>query len=149
MTLFLSTFVNKIDRKGRVSVPASFRPLLAGPDFSGVVLFRSWKHPALEGYRMGDMQELARQVETLDTFSDSHDDAATSIFADARPLPFDAEGRIILPEDLVAHAGLGDAACFAGRGRTFQIWEPKAFQLWQAQARQRVQQAGLTLKSPV
>ena len=49
MALFLSTFVNKIDRKGRISVPASFRVAVAGQSFHGVILYRSHKHPAIEG----------------------------------------------------------------------------------------------------
>ena len=47
--MFLSTYVNKVDRKGRVSVPATFRASLAAETqrFPGVIVFPSYKYPAL------------------------------------------------------------------------------------------------------
>jgi MraZ protein len=146
VALFLSTYTNKIDRKGRLSVPAPFRASLTEQDFKGVVAFRSWKHPALDCFGMDTMQSLGASLNALDLFSDTQDDLAAAIFADARPLAFDNEGRILLPEDLVAHANLTEQACLVGRGQTFQIWEPQAFAAYQTEARSRVKSAGLTLK---
>ncbi len=68
MTLFLSTFVNKIDKKGRISVPASFRQALAQQSFQGVVVFRSYKFPAIEGMGIERMERLSSSVDELDLF---------------------------------------------------------------------------------
>ena len=146
MALFLSTYTNKLDRKGRLSVPAPFRAALADQAFKGVVAFRSCKYPALDCFGMDRMESLGHSLDALDLFSDTQDDLAATIFADARPLAFDTEGRILLPEDLITHANLTEQAAFVGRGHTFQIWEPIAFAAWQAEARSRVRSAGLTLK---
>lgn len=146
MALFLSTYTNKLDRKGRLSVPAPFRAALADQAFKGVVAFRSCKYPALDCFGMDRMESLGHSLDALDLFSDTQDDLAATIFADARPLAFDTEGRIILPEDLITHANLTEQAAFVGRGHTFQIWEPTAFAAWQTEARSRVRSAGLTLK---
>ncbi len=146
MALFLSTYTNKLDRKGRLSVPAPFRAALADQVFKGVVVFRSCKSPALDCVGMDRMEALSQSLDALDLFSDAQDDLAATLFADARPLAFDNEGRILLPEDLITHARLGEQAAFVGRGRTFQIWEPAAFAAYQAEARSRVKSAGLTLK---
>lgn len=126
MALFLSTFVNKIDKKGRVSVPASFRAALSGQSFTGIVAFPSFALAALEASGMDRFEQLASSVDELDPFSDQRDNLATAIFARTVQMPFDSEGRIMLTEPLLAHAGLDDQAAFVGQGRTFQIWSPSA-----------------------
>ena len=65
MALFLSTTINKIDKKGRVSVPASLRAALQLQDFSGVVLFRSLIHPILEGCSYDRMVQLSQHYDNL------------------------------------------------------------------------------------
>lgn len=146
MALFLSTFINKIDKKGRVSVPASFRATLADQAYPGIIIFRSYKHPALDGMGIDRMQKLSDSVDTMDLFSDAQDDLNTSIFADSHMLAFDGDGRVMLPQALIDHANLSDAAAFVGRGATFQIWNPETFETMQAQARARVREGQVTLK---
>jgi MraZ protein len=146
MALFLSTFVNKIDKKGRVSVPATFRAALTGDAFQGIVAFRSYKHKTIEACSMERMQRLCSSVDDLDFFSDAQDDLASTIFADALQLPLDGDGRIILPQSLLDHAGITEFASFVGRGATFQIWMPEAFQEFQDLARARVTEQQTTLK---
>lgn len=145
MGLFLSTYINKIDGKGRVSVPAGFRAALAANPFQGIVVFRARSHAALEGFGMDDMTEIAARLDHFDLFSDTQDDLAGMIFAEARQLPFDGDGRIVLPEDLRSFCGMTDKAAFVGMGRKFQIWEPAALEKRLADARQNVQDKGLTV----
>jgi MraZ protein len=144
--LFFSTFVNKVDRKGRVSVPATFRAALEGSSFQGVILFRSFRLAALDGSGIDRMEELSARIDALDEFSEDRE-ALASIFADAQQLPFDGEGRIILPEALSAHAGITETAAFVGLGRTFQIWEPQSFEKHQQELRERARRQGTTLPS--
>jgi len=144
MGIFLSTFVNRLDKKGRVSVPSTFRSALAGQSFQGVILFRSYTLQAVEGFGMDRMEKLSLQLDTLDLFSDDQNDLAASIFADAHQLPFDGEGRVLLPEALCAHAGLSEQVAFVGRGATFQIWEPDAFKHHQEAARERLKASKLS-----
>lgn len=146
MALFLSTFVNKIDKKGRISVPAPFRASLSGESFQGIIAFRSHKYNAIEACNMDRMQSLSASVDDLDFFSDAQDDLSSTIFADAQQLPLDGDGRIVLPQSLREHAGLKDSAAFVGRGATFQIWEPGAFQAHQEEARARVKSQQATVK---
>ena len=145
MALFLSTYTNKVDRKGRVSVPASFRTALSGETFQGIVLFRSHTHDCLEGFGHSAMEELGDRLDHYDLFSAEQDDMATAIFGQAAALPFDGDGRIILPSDLIAFAGLDEQAAFVGLGRKFQVWNPDAFEKRKDAARKAVQDNGLTL----
>src|SRR3546814_19771945 len=70
------------------------------------------------------MEQLNARVQDIALFSETHDDLATTIFAESQQLPFDSTGRIQLPEPLRDHAGIGDKAAFVGMGTLFRIWEP-------------------------
>ena len=151
MTHFLGTHVNKLDAKGRISIPASFRASLRGGpgdasvSVTSLVLRPSHNQPCIEAWPSAAFHALATPLERLDVFSEEHDDLAATIYADAYPLEADKEGRIVLPDNLVAHAGLTDTAVFMGLGRTFQIWEPAAAERRRAEARERARSRGLTL----
>ncbi|ETZ07123.1 protein MraZ [Holospora obtusa F1] len=138
MQLFLSTFQNKIDKKGRVSVPASFRAVLSDQTFQGIVVFRSLTHPAIEGFSMTRMEKLSQDLDQLDAFSQDYEDWTASIFADSHQLPFDSEGRVQLPEIFCNYAGITDVVAFIGRGKSFQLWNPSTFEMYQNQARDRL-----------
>jgi len=146
MALFLSTYVNKVDQKGRVSVPAQFRAALVAQGAKEIVLFCSGRHKALEGFSLSHMEEVARRLdEGLDLFSDAQDDLSASVFGEALQLSFDGDGRIVLPGDLLAFIGVRDQAAFVGLGHKFQIWEPAALEARKAAARQRVKEKNLTI----
>lgn len=144
VALFLSTFVNKVDRKGRVSVPASFRAALTSQSFAGIVAFRSFKTAAIEASGIDRIEEMSARLDALDQFSEDNESLA-SIFADAQQLAFDSEGRIVLPQALAEHAGITESAAFVGLGRTFQIWEPEAHKAHQGELRERAKRQGTTL----
>ena len=140
MPLFLSTHVNKVDKKGRVSVPASYRSALAGQGWEGVVCLPSVVNPALDGCDLAFMEKLSsEQSQGMQAFSRSKDAFSSTVFAAARQLPFDSEGRIILPEAFMKHAGITESACFVGQGSTFQIWEPGRFEAHQKQSWQALE----------
>jgi MraZ protein len=134
MPMFLSTYTNKVDKKGRVSVPAPFRAAVSAPDFNGIVVFPSLKHAAIEGAGMDYIAKLTAIIDQLPPFSDEAD-AFSAILASCHQLAFDPEGRIMIPDELMAGAGISDQVCFVGRGQTFQIWEPGAWKVAEAEAR--------------
>ena len=146
MAMFLSTTTNKVDRKGRVSVPAAFRAVLSGQAFHGIVAFPSFKHAAVQCGGMDWMEKLGAGVDAYDMFSDEHDTLTAALFANAQQLAFDGEGRIMLPEALIAHAGLSEQAAFVGRGPLFEIWNPDAFATYQSDAVRQAAEKGLTLR---
>lgn len=147
MELFFSTFVNKVDRKGRVSVPATFRAAVADQSFPGIVVFPSFKYEALEASGIKRMEEMTTRQATLDEFSDEHENIGM-LFATSQALPFDTEGRIVLPEALAEYAHISDAAAFVGLGKSFQIWEPNRLADHQASVRERARQQGTRLPPP-
>jgi MraZ protein len=145
--LFLSTFVNKVDRKGRVSVPATFRSALATHRHPNqVVLIPSFKFEAIDGTSSDHLTEMMEGLNTLDQYSDRRDDLAL-LFAESRALQIDGEGRIVLPDDLKDHAHIEGEVAFVGLGTMFQLWEPGRFNRHRAEARERSRRGGVTLPS--
>ena len=138
MSLFLSSYENRLDAKGRVSVPASFRASLNSEKFAGVVLYRSFTNNCIEGLSMSRMEQLAGAADKMGVFDGTLDDLSAMLFADARQLSFDVTGRIMIPADLLAHAGITNRAIFVGRGNSFQIWNPDAFHRAQDDALSRL-----------
>ena len=152
MTHFLGTHQNRLDAKGRVSVPAPFRAALkATSDANGngtqLVLRPSHQHPCIEGWPPAEFAALSNPLSELGLFSPEHDDLAASLYADAFPIETDKEGRVVLPPDLVAYAGLTDGVVFMGLGRIFQIWEPAAAERRRAEARERARVHGFSLRT--
>ncbi|MBI0534254.1 transcriptional regulator MraZ [Roseomonas sp. KE2513] len=145
MTHFMGTFTGKLDRKGRVSVPASFRAALERMGSPDLVLRLSHTDPCIEAWPLTTFETMAGGLDRLEVFSEEHDDLALSLFADAYPMRPDGDGRVMLADEVVAHAGLKEAISFVGRGPSFQIWEPGAAAKRVAEARQRARERGLTV----
>jgi MraZ protein len=98
----------------------------------------------MEACSLEFMERLDQSVSDFDLFSEAHDDLAFNIFAESLQLPFDGEGRVILPVALLEITGIKERAAFVGKGPTFQIWEPSALEDRKMEARQRA--PNLTLR---
>lgn len=132
MTVFLSSYLNGVDKKGRVSVPASFRHEMAAHARQQVVVYAAPDAGSNGGYLYGwaydDFVKLAEKIQQLPALSPVRQRLARSILAAARPLNFDENGRIMLPENLVSAAGISDNVLFAGEGEYFTLWNPERFE---------------------
>ena len=145
MDRFVSTFTNKIDAKGRVSIPAPFRAVLERDGYSqgsvgGIYCYPSIDAPALDA----GGERLAKKIDGLlaglPDYSDERDELSVALYGDVQVLGIDGDGRIVLPETLRRHAGLQDHVTFVGLGDKFQIWAPHAFEERRARAREKAQE---------
>jgi MraZ protein len=148
MTQFLGTHENRRDGKGRVSIPASFRAALRGPDGTARLILRpSHKYDCIEGWPAAAFHAMAAPLDEMPTFDDDEENLALSLYAEATEHEPDKEGRIVLPADLAAHAALVEAVAFIGVGKHFQIWEPEAGRRRIAEARAAARDRHLTLRA--
>ncbi len=147
MDRFVSTFTNKLDAKGRVSIPAGFRDVLARDGYSGgqasgggIYCYPALDAPALDA----GGESLARKIDDLlkglSDYSDERDQLSVALYGDVHILKIDGEGRIVLPEDLRIHAKLESDVTFVGLGQKFQIWQPQGFEAFRAEARERARE---------
>ncbi len=133
MKSFIGTFVNKIDAKGRISVPASFRAVLQTKSLSSVTCYPALTGPCIEGCGLDRIEAMVETLPDEPIPGVEEDAIAHLIFASARDLPFDGGGRIVLPSDFLKKADLTDQGAFVGKGRTFQIWNPAALEVAHAE----------------
>ena len=138
MELFVSTFRNRIDKKGRVSLPSIFRNALPKEHKHEIILSKSLRSKAIEGLSVIRVKEIASRINNLDFFSDEHDDFTTSIFSEMLPTNLDKEGRFLLPEKLKDFANIKEEVVFIGKGYFFQIVNPKDAIDLQIQSRTRL-----------
>jgi len=126
MDQFVSTFTNKIDAKGRVSVPASFRTVLARENFEGIYCYPSLDDLALDA---GGKRLVDRNNALISGVADSpeRDLLSMALYGASENISIDQDGRIIVPERLREHAQIAGRITFVGLGEKFQLWEPERF----------------------
>jgi MraZ protein len=144
--MFLSTYENKLDKKWRVSVPASFRSYLGNMGYNGVFCYPSFNNPSIEGCSQDRIEKLSDSIDSLNPFEEKRDIFATSVLSESENLQFDSEGRISLSEKLINHAKIKSTMLFVGQGKTFQIWEPKLFEKFKIQAKKKANLNRASLK---
>ena len=148
MALFLSTTSNKLDAKFRVSVPASFRQSLEGDAFSGIVAWPSVSERMIEACDQDRIERIAASLDDPEAYPEGERlllDLARVSLASLRPLSFDVNGRILLPQRFREHAGIGEEVLFVGVGRTFQMWDPSSYHSWEKERLEAGRNAGISL----
>lgn len=144
--MFLSTYENKLDKKGRVSVPASFRSYLSNLGYNGVICYPSFNNQCIEAWPQDRIEKISNAIDSLNPFEEKKDYFATSVLSESINLQFDSEGRILLISKLLKHAKIKNSILFVGQGKTFQIWEPTIFEKFKAIAKKKSNTLRASLK---
>jgi MraZ protein len=134
---FVSNFTNKLDAKGRVSIPAPFRQVLTRDGFEGLYCFPSPHGPMVDAGGNELLKEIQARLSGIDTLTVDHDLISTALFGISEVLKVDGEGRVMLSDTIREHTGIGKEAVFVGLGYKFQIWEPSRFAEHRAEAMRR------------
>lgn len=147
MPLLLGRYVNKVDRKGRVSVPKPFRDAFKDQEsgFSGIYAYPVLNFPAVEACGEEFMSRIVDSLADMAMLSPDQDDLSAVLTESTVPLPFDPEGRVVLPEDLIEYAGIDGEVMFVGRGKGFRIWAPETYRQHQRETFERARARGATL----
>jgi len=135
--MFLSVYENKLDKKGRVSVPAPFRSHLSNLGYNGIICFPSFNNQSIEAWPQDRIEKISNAIDNLNPFEEKKDYFATSILSESINLQFDSEGRVLLSKKLLKHAKIKNNMLFVGQGKTFQIWEPTTFEKFRVTARKK------------
>jgi len=138
MDRFVGNFTLRLDSKGRVSIPGSFRSVLGRDGFEGLYCYPALDRPAIDAGANALMAEIEALIGRFTPFSDQREQFALALYGTSETLKIDGEGRVVLTESLKAHAGITDAASFVGLGHKFRIWEPGRFRAELAEATEKV-----------
>tara|TARA_B110000014_G_scaffold255037_1_gene236381 strand:+ start:880 stop:1350 length:471 start_codon:yes stop_codon:yes gene_type:complete len=147
MKLFLSTYSFKIDKKGRISLPAPYRSIISNKKSPEIILFKSFKYKTIEGCDHSRIENISKRINQLDIFSDEQDDFMTSIFSELKSVKLDSEGRFIVPDDLLNYAKIKNEATFIGLGHSFQLCSPDFAKKRQSESRHNNLKNKRTLRS--
>jgi len=127
MALFAGTHQdNKIDRKGRVSLPAKLRAEISPDNNREIFIYPSSDLAVLGACERSHLESL-RDNAGINP-SDDDDSGDYDIIEDASSITIDSGGRIILSNDMLEHAGITDTVVFIGRGHRFLIMSPQGYE---------------------
>ena len=127
---------HKVDTKGRVSIPASFRRVLEAGDpnwKSGenpelVIVYGDQRRNYLECYTMEAIDEVDRKIDMMPRGSVQRKALQRLIHGQSFPTTVDETGRLVLPAKLRNKIDLDAEAFFIAAGDTFQIWKPETYE---------------------
>lgn len=135
MDEFVSTFTNRLDAKGRVSIPAPFRAALVRDGFDGLYCCPTLDRQAVDAGGNRFRETIRSSLSLFEPFSEEHEYLSTSLIGESEILKIDQDGRVSLSDTLKAHAGIADRVTFVGQGYKFQLWEPDRFAAYREEAR--------------
>jgi MraZ protein len=138
MDRFVSHYMLRLDAKGRVSVPAAFRAVLARDGFDGLYCYPALDRPALDAGGNALLAEIEALIASFSPYSELREQFSHALYGTSETLKIDGEGRVVLTDTLKAHAGITDAVTFVGLGHKFRIWEPDRFRAELAEATEKV-----------
>lgn len=138
MDRFVSHFSNRLDSKGRVSIPASFRAVLARDGFEGLYVYPSLDADAVDCGGNALLRDIDDLLNRHSPYSEQRDLFSTALLGTSEILKIDGEGRVVLTETIRAATFIVSEVTFVGQGHKFQIWEPGRFQAHLEEAKLRL-----------
>jgi MraZ protein len=122
--MFSGVFQHAIDAKGRTSLPAKFRELLAAQSAEKLFVTTDLLDDCLVAFAPAAWQRMAEKVASLSMFDERTRLLTRSFIAPAQECPVDKLGRILIPSTLREHAGLVEEITWAGTVERIEIWAP-------------------------
>ena len=138
MDRFFASYIHNIDSKGRVSVPAPFRQVIAERGIRDLFAMRSLGLPVMDVGGPDLLERFERQMDQISPLSQTFQDLSVITYGDGTQLKFDAEGRIAMTDFIRSHTGITDQVAFVGGGHFFRLWEPAKFEAYLTEARARI-----------
>lgn len=135
MDRFLSNVTNRVDAKGRVSVPSVFRSVLAQRGIQELYCLQDFAFPAISVGGPDLLERYERQIASMDAFSSQANAMSLLVHGGGVFMKLDQEGRLMVTDFVREFTGITAEVTFVGRADHFQLWQPQAFLAAQAEAR--------------
>ena len=127
MDRFVSHFTNRLDAKGRVSIPASFRSVLSKDGFEGLFVHPALEQPAFDCGGHALLREIDGLLNVYSPYSPERDLFSTALLGTSEILKIDSEGRVFLTETIKSYACIASEVTFVGQGHKFRNLGAGAF----------------------
>lgn len=138
--MFRGSFEHSVDAKGRVSVPAKFRDIIADRFDGRLVMALDFDH-CLSVYPLEEWEKLEEKIRSLPMMQKEVKEFMRFFFSSATECELDNQGRILIPPALRERAGINKAVMVVGIINKIEVWDVKAWQDRQAQNGEKISEA--------
>ena len=128
MQHFIGTYECKADAKGRIMLPVALKKQLAENLNDGFVLKRAVFNACLELYPLKQWEALMEKVNQLNRFNKKNNDFIRRFTAGVRLVEIDTTGRLLIPKDLVQHAGIQKGTVISSAVNILEIWDKDRYE---------------------
>jgi len=128
MNNFVGTYECKADAKGRIMLPVALKNQLSPVLQQGFVLKRSVFQPCLELYPMEEWNVLMQKINKLNRFKKKNNDFIRRFTAGVKVVEVDANGRLLIPKDLVVFAGVTKEIVLSSVVNIIEIWDKDQYE---------------------
>ena len=128
MQTLIGSYECKADVKGRLMLPVGLKKQLASSLSSGFVLKRAVFQPCLELYSLVEWKSLMQKVNKLNRFKKKNNDFIRAFTAGVRFIELDASGRILIPKELIAIAGITKDVILTSAVNIIEIWDKDKYE---------------------
>lgn len=128
MVNLIGTYECKVDAKGRLMVPSALKKQLIPMLQEGFVLKRSVFQPCLELYPMAQWNVLMEKINGLNRFKKKNNDFIRRFTAGVKTVEVDANGRLLIPKDLVSFAGINNEIVLSSAINIIEIWDKDKYE---------------------
>ena len=131
---FVSKYVNRLDSKGRVSIPAPYRQVLAREGQEILFCCPALGVDAFDAGGLGLRGSIDAYLDAFDAFSEEREMLSTALLGESEGLKIDKDGRVVLTDTIKTYTGITDAVAFVGQGDKFRIWQPERYEAYRAES---------------
>ncbi len=128
MFSLIGVYECKVDTKGRLAIPSALKKQLSDVLEDGFVLKRSVFQPCLELYPNSEWVKVMQKVNKLNRFVKKNNDFIRKFTAGVKPIEIDANGRLLVPKDLMAFSGITKEIVVASAVNIIEIWDKEKYE---------------------
>ena len=128
MQHFIGTYECKADTKGRIMLPVALKKQLAQNLAEQFVLKRAVFNDCLELYPIKEWEAMMEKVNQLNRFNKKNNDFIRRFTAGVRLVEVDVTGRLLIPKDLVKHAGISKETVISSAVNILEIWDKDRYE---------------------
>ena len=128
MQHFIGTYECKADTKGRIMLPVALKKQLAQNLAEQFVLKRAVFNSCLELYPIKEWEAMMEKINQLNRFNKKNNDFIRRFTAGVRLVEVDATGRLLIPKDLVIHAGISKETVISSAVNILEIWDKDRYE---------------------
>lgn len=121
---FRGRYLHKLDEKGRLIIPKTYRDLL-GLEF---IIGKDVNFNCLTIYTNDEMKKINNELEGKSSFDSEARTTQRDFYGNSDDCSVDKQGRIMLPGWLMEMAGINKDVWLVGIGNAIEVWDKEVYE---------------------